>query len=30
MLLVTHADDVAEQFDRTEYLEVVNRVASPT
>jgi putative ABC transport system ATP-binding protein len=28
MLMVTHADDVAEQFDRVEHLEQVNRVAS--
>jgi len=28
MLMVTHADDVAEQFDRVEYLEQVNRVAN--
>ena len=26
MLLVTHADEVAEQFDRVEYLEKINRV----
>ena len=28
MLLVTHADEVARQFDRVEYLEQVNRAAS--
>ncbi|MEN0110329.1 MAG: ABC transporter ATP-binding protein [Planctomycetota bacterium] len=28
MLLVTHADEVAEQFDRVELLEEVNRVAA--
>lgn len=29
MLLVTHADDVAKQFDRVEHLEQVNRAAQP-